>query len=297
MSIDLFPDFSEQWFDIDGERLFARVGGSEKAPALLLLHGFPQSHLEWHPIAPELSKDYRVVVLDLKGYGDSSTPYGDAEHISYSKGTLAREAAAVMSQLGHQRFSVIGHDRGAQVAYKLALDFPDRVERLGILDNLPIFVVWDMIKAVPGALPHWTWMAEPAPKPEERMTAEYIEEMVRTHTGDDTLDCFHPAALARFRADWRDPSHVHAYCEDYRAGAGQDLQADKADLAAGKKISCPTLILWSRKVFGASPKSPVDSWRETFAPNAFGVAVDHGHFVVEENPVATLDGIRQLLAK
>lgn len=296
MQDDLFTGFSEQWLDVDGQRLFARVGGAPDAPALLLLHGFPQSHLEWHPIAPDLATTHRVVVLDLKGYGRSSAQAGDPAHLSYSKTTWAREAADVMTQLGHHCFSVVGHDRGAQVAYKLALDLPDRVERLGILDNLPVFVVWDMIKAVPGALAHWTWMAEPAPKPEQRMTADYIEEMCRPYSGDGTLDCFHPSVLAQYRLDWADPAHVHAYCEDYRAGAGPDLATDISDYADGKRINCPTLVLWSRKVFGASPTSPLDIWRETFAPNAFGHGVDHGHFIVEENPDAALAGIRQLLS-
>ncbi|MES3101431.1 alpha/beta fold hydrolase [Sphingomonas faeni] len=296
MQIDLFPGFSEQFFHVNGNRLFARVGGPDDAPPLLLIHGFPQSHLEWHPVALDLATTHRVVVIDLKGYGRSAAPAGDAAHLVYSKATWAAEAAEIMRQLGHQRFTVVGHDRGAQVAYKLALDFPERIERLGIMDNLPVFVVWEMIKAVPGSLDHWTWMAEPYPTPEQRMTAEYIEEMCRPYSGSGTLDCFHPAALEQFRLDWSDQAHVHAYCEDFRAGAGPDLETDLADMAAGKRITCPTLILWSRLVFGASPKTPLDIWRETFAPEAFGNGVDHGHFIVEENPTAALEGIRQLLS-
>jgi haloacetate dehalogenase len=140
-------------------------------------------------------------------------------------------------------------------------------------------------------------MAEPTPKPEQRMTPAYIEEMVSAYTSAGAIKTFHPAALQSFREDWSDPAHVHAYCEDYRAGAGIDLETDLRDIAEGKRITCPTLVLWSRTVFGASPTSPLDVWRETFAPDAFGMAVDHGHFMVEENPSATLKGIRQLLAQ
>lgn len=297
MSTDLFPGFSNAWIDHAGNRFFARIGGPEDGPPLLLLHGFPQSHACWHRIAPSLASTHRVVCLDMKGYGHSSAPAGDDSHEAYSKRALAKESTSIMEKLGHKRFSVIGHDRGAQVAYRIALDMPEKVRHVAVLDNLPIFIVWELIKATPGFIDHWRWMARPAPEPETRLTPEYLEEMVRLHTGDATLNSFDGAALELYRESWRDKARVHAFCEDYRAGATTDLDADLADVAAGKTIVCPTLILWGRRVFGNAAESPVDSWRRSFAPNAFGIEVERGHFVMEESPSETLAGLRELLAQ
>jgi haloacetate dehalogenase len=294
---NLFPAFEEKWFDIGPNRLFARVGGARNAPAVLLLHGFPQSHLSWHPVAPELAKTNRVVCLDLKGYGLSSAPPGDAKHEDYSKRTWSSECFAVMDKLGVDRFAVAGHDRGAQVGYRMAIDSPKRIERLAVLDNLPIFVVWDLINAKPGFLPWWTLMAKPAPEPENILTASYIEEMVRRGSGPGSVSIFDPGVLAFYRKNWGDAAHVHAYCEDYRAAAGPDLDADKADTAAGKKVACPTLILWGSKIFGGFAETPLVSWQRTLAPQATGVGFDCGHFLTEEKPSETAAALVALLRR
>jgi haloacetate dehalogenase len=283
----LFPGFEETWFDVGDNRLFARVGGPETAPAVLLLHGFPQSHLCWHPIAAELAKENRVICLDMKGYGLSSAPWGDAAHEDYSKRTWANEAFAVMDKLGIERFAVAGHDRGAQVGYRMAIDNPRRIERLAVLDNLPIYVVWDLINATPGFLPWWAYMAKPEPESEHILTASHIEEMVRRGSGPQSVSIFDPGVLKFYRKNWSEPARVHAYCEDYRAAAGPDLTADKADIAAGKKIACPTLILWGSKIFGGFAETPLASWRRTFAPQASGIGFDCGHFLAEEKPKET----------
>lgn len=296
-SVDLFPSFDAEWVEIPAGRFFARVSGPEASPAVLLLHGFPQSHLMWHAVAPALAETHRVVCLDMKGYGYSSAPPGDAAHDAYSKRTLAKEAIQIMEQLGYETFSVVGHDRGAQVAYRMALDTPDAVEHLAVLDNLPVFAVWDLINATPGTIPHWRDLARSAPVPEQEFTMEYIEGLVRVHTSDATFDCFHPAALEHWRETWKDPARIHAFCEDYRSGAGPDLDADLEDLTSGKKITCPTLILWGREFFGQLAESPVDTWRQSFAPNALGIEVARGHFVAEENPDETIGGLRQLLTR
>jgi haloacetate dehalogenase len=287
----LFPGFEETWFDVGPNRLFARIGGPRKAPAVLMLHGLPQSHLCWHTVAPELAKNNRVVCLDLKGYGLSSAPPGDAQHEDYSKRTWANEAFTVMDKLGIERFAVAGHDRGAQVAYRMAIDNPKRIERLAVLDNLPIYAVWDLINATPGFLPWWALMARPAPEPENILTASYIEELVRRATGPQSVSIFDPGVLAFYRKNWSDPARVHAYCEDYRAAAGVDLTADKADVAAGKKIACPTLILWGSKIFGGFAETPLATWRRTFAPQATGIGFDCGHFLNEEKPRETVEAL------
>ena len=282
-------------FNVGPNRLFARVGGPPKAPAVLMLHGFPQSHLSFHTVAPELAKHNRVVCLDLKGYGLSSAPAGAANHEDYSKRTWANECVAVMDKLGIERFAVAGHDRGAQVGYRLAIDYPKRIERLAVLDNLPIYAVWDLIDATPGFLPWWTLMARPAPEPERVLTASYIEEMVRRGSGPGSVSIFDPGVLAFYRRNWADPAHVHAYCEDYRAAAGPDLTADEDDIAAGKTIVCPTLILWGSKIFGGFAETPLATWRRTFAPHATGMGFDCGHFLTEEKPTETAMALAALL--
>jgi haloacetate dehalogenase len=291
----LFPDFEETWFNVGSNRLFARVGGPRKAPAVLLLHGFPQSHLCWHTVAPVLAKTNRVVCLDFKGYGLSSAPRGDAQHQDYSKRTWANESFAVMDTLGIERFAVAGHDRGAQVGYRMAMDNPKRIERLAVLDNLPIYVVWDLIDATPGFLPWWVLMARPAPEPEGILTASYIEEMVRRGSGPQSVSIFDPGVLTQYRKNWGEPARVHAYCEDYRAAAGPDLTADKVDVAAGKHIACPTLILWGSKIFGGFAETPLASWRRTFAPQASGMGFDCGHFLMEERPTDTTLALAEFL--
>ena len=163
-----------------------------------------------------------------------------------------------------------------------------RIGKLAILDNLPIHIVWELIDANPGYLPWWEMMARPAPEPENIMTADYIEELVAGASATQSVDIFHPAVLEEYRRNWADPSHVHAYCEDYRAGAGPDVIADKDDIDAGRRIECPVLVLCSKLVFGKADEQPVDVWRRTFAPDVRGKLLDCGHFLTEEKPEETL---------
>ncbi|WP_236793743.1 alpha/beta fold hydrolase [Amycolatopsis sp. GM8] len=294
---DLFPGFARVSLPTSGGTLIARAGGPDKAPPLLLLHGYPQSHLCWHPIATDLAEDFRVIALDLKGYGDSAAPAGDGGRHAYAKRTLAAECVQFMAQLGHDRFTVAGHDRGAQVAYQMALATPRHVERLAVLDNLPVHTVWEMIEATPGALPHWTEMARPSPQAEAGLDVEGIEDLVRKHTADGTLDCFSPAALEQYRQTWRQPERIHAFCEDYRAGATTDREADHEYLASGRAVTCPTTIIWGATFLGAGTESPLSAWRRTFTPDAVGVEVPGGHFVVEESPKETLAALRDLMTR
>jgi haloacetate dehalogenase len=293
MTDDLFPGFESHWIGTQAGRIFARSGGD--GPPLLLLHGFPQTHVMWHRLAPALARTHRVVCMDLRGYGWSSAPEGDPAHETYSKRAMGRDAVAVMEALGHVRFALAGHDRGARVGYRLALDEPGRVERLCLLDILPTFHVWRQMRAgeVPAA--HWGFLSEPYPKPEDEIGRDplpYFEGLMRKWSGDDSLRAFDPRALQSYRASCNEPNRIHAFCEDYRAGATRDCEADEADLAAGKTIQCPAHLVWSelylmRRMSGGT-ESPLDVWRRTFAPDITGASVGTGHFVAEEDPEGTL---------
>jgi haloacetate dehalogenase len=289
MSDDLFPGFASHWIDTQG-------------PPLVLLHGFPQTHVMWHHIAPELSESFRVVCMDLRGYGWSSVPRSDDDHETYSKRAMGRDVIDVMEALGHARFAVAGHDRGARVGYRLALDHPGRVERLALLDILPTAHVWAQMKAgqVPAA--HWGFLSEPFPRPEDEIGRDplpYFEGLMRKWSGSGTLDAFDPRALRSYRESCNEPSRIHAFCEDYRAGATRDIEADEADSAAGRTIQCPTYLIWSDfyLVRGTSggDLEPLEVWQRSFAPKAQGTGIPSGHFVAEENPGATLEALRGFL--
>ncbi|MGY2050682.1 alpha/beta fold hydrolase [Methylobacterium sp. JK268] len=302
MPADLFPGFESRWIDLPDGRFFARVGGPAEGPPLLLLHGFPQTHACWHRVAPALARTHRVVCLDLKGYGWSAAPRGDAAHEAYSKRRLGRESVAVMEHLGHARFALAGHDRGGRVGYRLALDEPGRVERLALLDILPTVMQWRRMEADPSAYPHWRFLAEPAPGPETEIARQgpdpYYEGLLRTWTGDGSLDAFGREALALYRQSWNVPDRIHAMCEDYRAGAGPDRAADEADLASGRTLACPTLLLPGSGFVGRGGLDPMlAAWRETFAPQAEGVVIASGHFVAEENPQETLRALEDFLGR
>ncbi|WP_343232378.1 alpha/beta hydrolase [Microvirga terricola] len=227
MSDDLFPGFESHWIDTDIGRIFARTKGD--GPPLALLHGFPQTHVMWHRLAPELAQTHRVVCMDLRGYGWSTAPRSDAAHETYSKRAMADDVVRVMGALGHIRFAVAGHDRGARVGYRLALDQPGRVERLSLLDILPTFHVWAQMKA--GLIPtaHWGFLSQAFPIPEEeigRDPAAYFEGLMRSWSAEGDLSAFDPRAMRAYREGFNEPSRIHAFCEDYRAGATRDIEAD-----------------------------------------------------------------------
>jgi haloacetate dehalogenase len=285
---DPFHGFSSHWIDTDGGRIFARSGG--EGPPLALLHGFPQNHLMWAKVAPALAERFTLVVMDLRGYGWSSALRSEGG-AHYTKRAMAGDLVTVMQSLGHLRFALAGHDRGARVGYRLALDHPGRVEKLALLDILPTSEVWRAIEA--GEIPpaHWGFLSRAAPLPEEEIARqgpdEYFTGLMRAWAKDDKLRAFDRRALSAYRDAWRDASRIHAFCEDYRAGAGADRQADEEDLAAGRKITCPTLILTGDFFLTRGKRPALDAWRATFAPNAEGAEIDSGHFLAEENPSDT----------
>lgn len=294
----LFPGFEPVWFDGPVGKIFARAGGD--GPPLVLIHGFPQTHAEWHNLAPELARTHRVICPDLRGYGWSSAPASEAGAL-YSKRAMGEDIVALMEAMGHVRFGVIGHDRGARVGYRLALDHPGRVERLALLDILPTLAMWEGMGAARALqVYHWSFLAQPAPMPENLIRTnptEWLEHTIASWSRAKNLNLFNPLALRSYSDSFNDPSRIHAACEDYRAGATIDLEHDKADRLAGKTISCPTLVLWGDGGIPAAGASPLDIWRDSFAPHAEGHAITSGHFLPEENPEATLAALKPFLAK
>jgi haloacetate dehalogenase len=293
---ELFPGFAPHRITTAAVEIFARVGG--RGPPLLCLHGYPQTHVCWHRLASALAGECTVVAMDLRGYGQSSVPPGDPEHRVYSKRAMAEDCIAVMQALGHNRFMVMGHDRGARVAYRLALDHPEVVTRLIPLDILPTADVWARMTAASAVIAyHWSFLAQPYPLPETLISAApkyYVEHTLRSWTKDRTLACFAPAALAHYCALLGARERIHAVCEDYRAGATTDRMADEADRMASRKISCPTLVLWGTDYVGKGSAYPLDVWRE-WCSDLRGEQIVSGHFLPEENPDATLAALLPFL--
>jgi haloacetate dehalogenase len=285
---DLFPAFASHWIDTEVGRIFARSGG--EGPPLLLLHGYPQTNVMWHRVAPELARRFHVVAADLPGYGWSVAPRADARHEPYSKRAMARVMVEVMEKLGHARFRLAGHDRGGRVAYRLALDHPGRVERLATLDIVPTYAMWRaMDDNLAMKVWHWPFLAQPYPLPEMligKAPVEYLDWKMASWTKSKDLSPFDSRALAHYRAFFSDPSRIHATCEDYRAGRAADFEADTATRAAGDKIACPVLVLWGAAGIPGETQGPIEIWRE-WARNVSGGAIDSGHFLAEENPRAT----------
>jgi haloacetate dehalogenase len=295
----LFPGFRAHWVDGPVGKIFARVGG--EGPPLVLIHGFPQTHAEWHRLAPELAKTHTVICPDLRGYGWSAAPRGDGGRETYTKRAMGEDVVAVAQSLGHLRFGVIGHDRGGRVGYRLALDHPGRVERLVLLDILPTLAMWDGMDANRAMkVYHWTFLAQPEPVPENLIKGDpigWLDHTIASWSRAKSLDLFDPLAMRAYAESFNEPSRIHAQCEDYRAGATTDLAHDRADREAGKRILCPTLILWGEAGIPSEGGDPLRIWRESFAPQAEGGAIASGHFLPEENPADTLAAIRPFLAK
>jgi len=285
----MFERFESRRFTLDdGVVIHGRVGGA--GPALLLLHGHPQSHVMWHRVADELARHYQVVALDLRGYGDSSRPAStDDEHTTYSKRVMAGDAVRVMRQLGHERFMLCAHDRGARVAHRLALDHQKAVERLMLLDIAPTLAMYEQTsERFARAYWHWFFLIQPPPLPErliESDPASYVTSVMgRRHAG---LGVFDPRALAEYQRCVSLPGSAHAICEDYRASAGIDLAHDRADRAAGRRLALPLKVLWGRHGTVGQCFDVLALWRDA-AIDVSGHALDCGHYVAEEQPAELL---------
>jgi haloacetate dehalogenase len=274
--------------------IFVRLHGS--GPPLLLLHGFPQTHLMWRSVAPLLARKFTVVCADLRGYGHSGCPPSAPNHAPYAKRTMAQDMVTVMERLGFQSFSVAGHDRGGRVAYRLALDHPDRVDRLAVLDILPTETVWERADAR-FALAYWPWslLAHPEPLPERILTAVPEAIVDDALGGWGTPSAVFPQEVrAAYIQALRDRRHAHAICEEYRAAATIDREDDKADRASGRRIACPLLALCGAHgaldTWYLDESGPIALWQE-WCDEVQGRALNAGHFFPEEVPEQTADAL------
>jgi haloacetate dehalogenase len=284
-----------QRVDVGATTIHVESGGA--GPPVLLLHGFPETHRMWRGVAARLAERFTVVCADLRGYGSSGCPPSDDDHTPYSKRAMADDMVRVMAELGFDRFTLVGHDRGGRVAYRTALDHPEHVERLAVLDIVPIDVAWDRADDRL-ALGFWPWslLAQPAPLPEQLVGAapQAVIDTALSPEWGTPADTFDDESCAAYLAQLQDSEHLHAICEEYRAAAGIDREHDRADRAAGRRIACPVLALWS----GAGPLGswyddlggPLALWRP-IAPQVTGHAVDGGHFFPEEHPRATAEAL------
>jgi haloacetate dehalogenase len=298
MTSALFPGSREVWHHAGAAEIFARVMG--EGPPLLLMHGFPQTHAMWHRLAPELSRRFTLVLPDLRGYGFSSCPENDVENRAYSKRAMGEDMVSLMRELGHERFAVVGHDRGGRVGYRLALDLPEIVRALTVLDIVPTWTMWNRF-TVKLAMKtyHWLFLAQPHPLPEmliERAPIAFLDYTLASWTKARDLFAFDAAALAEYRLHYATPEHIHATCNDYRAGQTYDLAADEADRAAGRKIVCPVQALWGTEGIPNETDGPLEAWRDWCA-RLEGQGIDSGHFLAEENPDATLAALLPFLAR
>ena len=266
-----------------------RLGGS--GPPLLLLHGNPQTHAMWHALAPALARRFTVVCPDLRGYGGSHKPPATPDHAPYAKREMARDMVDLMEGLGHRRFLVGAHDRGARVAHRLALDYPDRVERLAVLDIVPTLEHFERTN-MDFALGyyHWFWFAQPHPFPEELIRAA-PEVWFHAHVRRDGKPpgFFHPEALADYLAAARTPEAITGMCEDYRAAASVDLVHDRASRAEGQRVRCPMLVLWGARGRIGGWYDALAIWRRYCAADVQGGPVNSGHYLPEEAPGEVLE--------
>ena len=292
--MNLFPGFRTKNIRASGATIHTVTGGT--GPAVLLLHGYPETHAMWHKVAPQLARDYTVVCADLRGYGDSSKPKGKPDHSNYSKRAMAKDMVEVMRALGHRRFHVVGHDRGARVAHRLARDHGRRVRSLTVLDISPTLKMYQSTdKAFATAYYHWFFLIQRPPLPEmllRNQVPKYI--LGRIGRGPGGIKVFDKNALNQYVKAFKDPRCIHATCEDYRAAATIDLVHDKKDLR--RKIRMPVLVLWGKQGVIEAMFKPLSDWREV-AADVRGRALDCGHFLPEERPAEVLAELRRFLAR
>lgn len=286
----MFETFTHRRIETSESVINLRHGGN--GPPVLLLHGHPQTHVMWHRVAPRLAETYTIVCADLRGYGDSSKPPTTEDHSPYSKRAMARDMVEVMRQLGFERFAVVGHDRGGRCAYRMALDHPERIAALSVLDILPTwehFTRTDMAFAM--GYWHWFFLAQPYPIPETLIASD--PDIFYLRRGRDMFDA---EALAEYRRCFTNPETIRAMCEDYRAGATLDMQFDGADKESGRRIQCPVQALWGQK-------NGLDRWYDVlavwsdWADHVEGHSIPCGHYLAEEAPEETLAALMPFLER
>ena len=290
----MFEQFQRGECDVNGVRINYRKGGT--GPPLLLLHGYPQTHVIWHRMADQLAERFTVVAADLRGYGDSSKPDGGDDHVAYSKREMARDQVELMRRLGFERFDILAHDRGARVSHRLAMDHPTAVRRLILLDIAPTLAMYNQTdETFARAYWHWFFLIRPAPLPERLLEAD-PELILQTAvaTRPDHAHPFSEAAYAEYLRCLKLPGTAHAFCEDYRASAGIDLEHDRADRAAGRLIEAPLLVLWGSRGVIERCFDPLAEWRAV-ARDVRGRALPAGHYLPEEVPDEVLAETFQFL--
>jgi haloacetate dehalogenase len=290
-----FEEFETRHFAVNGVNIYARVspGLPGARPALLLLHGFPQTHAMWHRVAQQLQKDFYLVIPDLRGYGDSSKPRGLPDHSNYSKRAMAQDMVNVMDALGVAQFGVCGHDRGGRVAHRMALDHPQRVQRLCVIDIAPTLDMYATTNfEFAQAYYHWFHLTQPEPLPETMIGATPASALFYLHHklggwGTGGMRHIEAAALAEYERCFVKSETIHAMCEDYRASASIDLAHDRTGRERGDKIACETLVLWGHKGVVNRLFKPVALWQAQCAAQVSGLAMAAGHFIPEELPDET----------
>jgi haloacetate dehalogenase len=288
--------FQDHDVEVDGTRVHARVAG--EGPPLLLLHGYPQTHVMWHRVAPGLAERRTVVLADLRGYGDSARPASTADHASYSKRAMATDQVGLMRDLGFGTFALVGHDRGARVAHRLCLDHPQAVSRVALLDIVPtrhVFAHVDL--ALAQAYEHWFFLSQEPDLPERLIGADpsyYLRHKLAQWSSGAGATDFAPEAVEEYVRCFRDPEVIRASCEDYRAAASIDLEHDARDAASGRRVECPALVLWGADGFVGRAYDVLDVWRG-YATDVRGHALAGGHFLAEEAPDTLFAELRDFL--
>lgn len=288
----MLDGFEQDRITTTGAEINLRRAG--EGPPVLLLHGYPQTHVMWHKVAPALAERFTVVLTDLRGYGDSAKPPGGDNHQAYSKRAMAQDQVEVMAALGFDNFAVVGHDRGARVSHRLALDHPERVRKLALLDIVPTLAMYERTDmAFASAYYHWFFLIQPYDLPERLIGADpdfYLEKKIGKW--NKSSGAFAAAAMAEYKRCFRDPAAIHATCEDYRAAAGIDLEHDRADL--DRKLACPVRALWGAKGVIERSYPVLEIWRER-AAEVSGKALPCGHFLAEEAPAETVTELLNFL--
>lgn len=287
--LQLFPGFTQRKINVAPQVDIHCIVGGSGAP-LLLLHGHPQTLAIWHRLAPVLAQHFTVVAADLRGYGDSSKPVGAADHANYAKRVMAQDQVSVMRQLGFARFAILAHDRGARVAHRLAVDHPEAVTRLILLDIAPTLAMYQQTSAAFARVYwHWFFLIQPAPLPERLIEADpaaYIRDVMGRRSAG--LTPFDARALAEYQRCIALPGSAHGICEDYRAAASIDMQHERDDLAAGRLIQSPTLVLWGAQGVIQQCFQPFEEWRR-LTHSVHGEALPCGHYIPEEVPEVLLE--------
>jgi haloacetate dehalogenase len=291
----VFEGFEHFQVETSDAEINAVRGG--QGPPVLLLHGYPQTHAMWHKVAPRLAEDFTVIAVDLRGYGDSSKPFGSEDHATYSKRAMAVDGVEVMKSLGLPSFAVVGHDRGGRVGHRMALDHPDRVTKLAVLDIVPTRHVYSTVsKDLATDYYHWFFFIQPYDLPETLIGADPGYYLRKKLGGWGTsLDTFAPEALAEYERCFRDPATIHSSCEDYRAAASIDLVHDEADRDEGRKVECPLLALWGGRGVMERLYDVEDVW-SGYASDVRGGPLDAGHYLAEERPEETAWELTRFLA-